>query len=178
MSYLSKEDTLSLVNIKLTDKGREFLATGFKMDNIFDIVKFSLGDSEIDYSLSSEDILKQKIMEPINNPPDLKSKIYAYGVAPSGIATISLESLSITLSKFGSASNKVSTTWSPIDGEFNEEYTWTNLGPLNDYDFAISKSRDTKTAKISAFEITGSTTIKVMGVTSGEYALFSLTITN
>ena len=45
MSYLPKSESVSLVNLKLTDAGREFLAKGFKDDNVFDIVKFSLGDS-------------------------------------------------------------------------------------------------------------------------------------
>jgi len=178
MSYLSKDSEVSLVNIKLTDKGREFLAAGFKDDNIFDIVKFSLGDSEVDYTLSDALILSQQVLEPTNAPPDIKKKIYSYGTPPNGTPVLNLDSSNIVLSKYGSGSVIASTIWGSENGSFSEEYSWINLGPLKDYDFNIVKSTDTKTGTISAFDTTGTTTIKVMGISSGAYSLFTLTINN
>ncbi len=176
MSFLSKEESVSLINIKLTDKGREFLAKGFKDDNVFDIVKFSLGDSEVDYS-NVDNISLQQILEPINNPADLKSKLYVSGVVPDGIPIVSLSTTNVEMTKYQSGVGVAATTqWSPITGVYNEDYSWTNLGPLEDYDFSMTRSLDTKTVTIRTYDTTGSTVIKVMGMTSGVYTLFNLTI--
>jgi len=182
MAYLDKSETVSLINIKLTDKGREFLAKGFKDDNVFDIVKFALGDSEIDYSQNvigdDSDILAQEITEPTNNPVDLKSKIFASGVVPNGTPVVSLTSTAIEMTEYQSGIGVgASTQWQPVDGVYLEEYSWTNLGPLEDYDFGISLSVDTRSATLRTFDTTGTTTIRVKGITSGEYALLTLTIT-
>lgn len=185
MSYLSKVVTTSLVNIKLTDKGREFLAKGFKDDNVFDVVKFAFGDSEIDYTQEDvsgsggADMLLQKINEPINGAVDLKSKLYSSGVIPDGAANVSLTitELNMTTNTSGPSGNVgASTTWLPIDGKYIEEYSWTNLGPLKDYNFGISKSLDTTTATIRTFDTTGSTVIRVKGMTSGKSSLLTLNI--
>jgi len=181
MSYLPKSTTDKLVNIRLTEKGREFLAKGFKDDNVFDIVKFSLGDSEIDYTQqevgNNSKITSLTITEPVNNSPDLKSKIFASGVVPNGAATINLSTSSVKITKYQSGIPvSVNTQWEPIDGNYREEYSWTNLGPLEDYDFGISKSNDTMSITLRSFDTTGTTTIKVEGMTSGKYDLLTLTI--
>lgn len=178
MSFLSKEQTASLISIKLTDKGREFLAKGFKDDNVFDIVKFSLGDSEVDY-VNVDNISNQLVTEPMNNPTDLKCKIYASGVVPAGTPQVNLTTNQVSMTIFQSGIQVgASSTWYPVDGIYSEEYSWTNLGPLEDYDFGMSKSYDTKSVTLRAFDVIGTTIIKVQGMTSGAYALFTLTITN
>jgi hypothetical protein len=113
----------------------------------------------------------------MNNPVDIKSKLYASGVVPHGTPSISLSDTSITMSKFQSGKQVVAhTQWDPVTGNYVEEYSWTNLGPLEDYDFGISKSLDTTTATIRAYDTTGTTTVRVLGMTSGVYSLFTLTI--
>lgn len=181
MSYLSKSTTASLINIKLTDKGREFLAKGFKDDNVFDIVKFSLGDSEVDYSQYKTDdnsqILSQEITEPTNNPVDFKSKLFASGSVPNGIPEVQLSTTSVQMTTYQTGVGvSVKTQWEPVSGVYLEEYSWTNLGPLQDYDFGISKSIDTRTGTIRTYDTTGTTTIRVKGMTSGKYNLLTLTI--
>lgn len=178
MSFLSKDETSSLISIKLTDKGREFLAKGFKDDNVFDIVKFSLGDSEVDYT-NVDNISNQLVTEPMNNPTDLKSKIYASGVVPAGTPLVSLTTNNVTMTVYQSGQEvAASSTWYPVEGIYSEEYSWTNLGPLEDYDFGMSVSPDTKSVTLRVFDVVGTTTIKVQGMTSGAYALFTLTISN
>ncbi len=181
MAYISKENTSSVVNVRLTDKGREFLAKGFKDDNVFDIVKFALGDSEVDYSVytSGDDsnILALEITEPTTNPVDLKSKIYSSGVIPTGEATISLTSSAVAMTEWQSGYGVgVSTQWEPVDGIYREEYQWTNLGPLEDYDFGITLSVDTRTATLRSYDTTGTTTVRVKGMTSGKFTTLTLTI--
>ena len=181
MAFLPKDETATLVNIKLTDKGREFLAKGFKDDNVFDIVKFSLGDSEVDYTQQgvgdNTKIEALSITEPTNNAVDLSSKLYASGVVPEGEALVNLSTSNINMTTWQSGIGvSVNTTWAPVDGIYLEEYSWTNLGPLEDYDFGISKSNDTRAATIRAYDTTGTTTIKVEGMTSGKHALITLTI--
>lgn len=181
MSYLDKTGGATVVSVRLTEKGREFLAKGFKDDNVFDIVKFSLGDSEIDYGRQTvgdaTNILAQLVTEPTVNPSDLKSKLYASGVIPTGEATISLTTTDVQMTKYQSGYGiGVSTTWLPVEGLYNEDYLWTNIGPLEDYDFGMSISVDTRTATIRTFDTTGTTTVRVKGMTSGKYALFTLTI--
>lgn len=181
MSYLNKSETVNIVNVRLTEKGREFLAKGFKDDNVFDIVKFSFGDSEVDYKQyitgDNSGILQQDIMEPTTNPVDLKSKLFASGVKPTGEAVVSLTTTSINMTQWQSGVGVGAiTTWEPVDGTYLEEYSWTNLGPLNDWDFGISRSVDGRSATIRSFDTTGTTTVKVKGMTSGKYALFTITI--
>lgn len=181
MGFLPKDETASLVNIKLTDKGREFLAKGFKDDNVFDIVKFSLGDSEVDYTQQevgdNTKLEALDITEPTNNPVDLKSKLFASGVVPDGAATINLSTTQVSMTTWQSGIGvSVNTTWLPITGVYQEEYSWTNLGPLEDYDFGISRSNDTRSATLRSYDTTGTTTVKVEGMTSGKYSLFTITI--
>jgi hypothetical protein len=160
----------------LTDRGREFLAKGFKDDNIFDVVKFSFGDSEVDYT-NELTISNQEIMEPMNNPPDLKFKLYAYGTAPDGIPYVSINPSVLNATVYtDNMQVNASTVWSPVAGIYNEEYSWTNLGPLQNYDFGLTTSPDTKMATIRTYDTTGTTTIRAMGLTSGEYALLILNI--
>ena len=181
MAFLPKDITSNLISIRLTEKGREFLAKGFKDDNVFDIVKFSLGDSEVDYSQiepgDNTSILNQVISEPVVSPVDLKTKIYASGVIPNGTAVVNLSTSSVEMTTYQSGREvSVTTQWSPVDGVYLEEYSWSNLGPLEDYDFGISKSVDSRSATIRTYDTTGTTTIKVRGMTSGKYALFTLNI--
>jgi len=174
--YLQKDETASLINIKLTDKGRELLAKGFQDDNVFDIVKFSLGDSEVNYN-NVDNISNQLVTEPMNSPPDLKYKIYASGTIPEGIPVVSLTQTNIEMTLWQTGVQVgASSIWAPVDGIYSEEYSWTNLGPLEDYDFGITRSYDTRNITLRAFDVVGSTVIKVQGMTSGAYALLNLTI--
>ncbi len=175
MAFLRQELGTALVNVKLTSKGREFLAKGFKDDNVFDVVKFSFGDSEVDYRDSN--VENNLILEPSSEAVDLKYKIYASGVAPSGTPIVSLSSTDISMSQY--QNNVVvsgSTTWPPIEGNYSETYLWTNLGPLNDYDFNMTISQDTRLANISSLDVTGSTKVRIVGQTTGKYAIMNLTI--
>ena len=176
MAHLKKTDEVSLINIKLTGKGREFLAKGFKDDNVFDIVKFAFGDSEVDYRLTTID--DSLVLEPSSEAVDLTHKVYASGSIPSGTSLVSLTNTIVSMTTHQSGIDVgASTTWPPIEGAYSEQYKWTNLGPLNDYDFSMNLSLDTKTATFSTFDTTGTTSVKVAGETSGKYAIITLTIT-
>lgn len=173
--YLNNEETATLVNVKLTSKGREYLARGFKTDNIFDLVKFSFGDSEIDYASSSP--LSGMVFEPSNESVDLKYKVYSSGLVPSGSPIVSLSQNSITMSKYQTGiSVSVTTQWPPVEGNYVESYKWTNLGPLNDYDFNIVKSNDTRAAVFTTQDVVGTTRVKIEGTTSGKYAILTVNI--
>ena len=174
--YIENDNEVSLISIKLTEKGRELLAKGLKEDNVFDVVKFSFGDSEVDYSVTTID--ETLIMEPENRPSDLKSKIYASGTIPSGQSNVSLTSTDVVMSQYQSGLNVgVSTVWPPVTGIYLEKYSWTNLGPLEDYDFNIVLSVDTRTASLQSFGVAGTTQIKVEGQTTGSYAILTFQIT-
>lgn len=177
MSYLDKSVTATVVSVRITEKGRELLARGLKEDDNFDIVKYSFGDSEINYNFEDSDIEGMAILVPSSNEKDLVSKVYYNGTVPSGTPTINLSTTEVSMSKNeGGVNVSVYTEWPPIDGIFNEEYKWSNLGPLNDWDFKISKSLDTKVATIQTFDVVGTTKVKVKGLTSGRSATFTLTI--
>ena len=177
MSYLDKSTDATVVSIKITDKGRELLARGLQEDDNFDIIKYSFGDSEINYNIDDEDIETTSILEPSTKENDLVSKIYVSGVVPSGTSTINISTTEIDMNTNESGVHvSVYTEWPPIEGIFNEEYKWTNLGPLNDWDFGLSKSIDTKVANIRTYDVVGTTRIKVKGLTSGRYAVFTLKI--
>lgn len=177
MGYLDNSVTATLVNIKLTDKGRELLAQGFKSDNVFDIVKFSFGDSEVDYRLESSDIDLTRITEPENGAKDLKTKLYASGTIPSGSPVIH-SSTEVNMTTYQSdVSINASTQWPPVVGNYVEEYTWTNLGPLADSDFVLYLTTDTRSANVQTLGTTGTTSILIEGKTSGAYTTVALNIT-
>lgn len=185
--YVSNEDTASVINVKLTQKGREFLAKGLKDDNVFDIVKFSFGDSEVDYtqqeSGDNSKILALRVTEAADNPVELKSKLYVSGTIPEGDPYLSLSVSEINLTVQESAivdkqvSVSVTTSWPPVEGIYIENYSWTNMGPLEDYDFKIETSNDTRVAAFSTYDVTGTTTVKVQGNISGKYELLTVNIT-
>ena len=179
MGFLDNSSTSPTITVKLTKIGRQLIANGFKLDNVFDMVKFSFGDSEIDYSVDSADILTQEILEPEIAIEDFNTKIYSSGVEPTGSATVTLTASELNMTTLQSGQNigVEKTDWPPVEGTYIEKYSWTNLGPLNDYDFQLVTSIDTKTATFKTYEITGSTTIKIRGETSGKYALLTLNIT-
>lgn len=180
MSYLDKSVEANLVSVRITEKGRELLARGLREDDNFDIVKYSFGDSEINYNISDPDtnIPDTAILEPSSNAKDLVSKLYAFGTVPDGTPTIHLSTANISMSTNQTGVNvTVHTEWPPVEGVFSEEYKWTNLGPLNDWDYRITKSVDTKSAMITTYTTTGVARIKVKGMTSGRYAIITLTIT-
>lgn len=177
MSFLDKSGDAKVVSIRITNKGRELLSKGLREDDNFDIVKYSFGDSEINYNMEDEDIEKTSILEPSTREVDLVSKIYSIGVIPDGTPRLYLSTTEVDMSKNESGVNvSVYTEWPPIDGIFNEEYRWTNLGPLNDWDFSLVKSLDTKVATIQTYDTVGTTTIRVKGLVSGIYRTFTLTI--
>lgn len=70
MAFIVKTDP-TVIHIKLTDKGRQQLASG-KLT----FSKFSLGDSEINYAFNEEigfDTFEQKILRPKDNNPNIVS---------------------------------------------------------------------------------------------------------
>lgn len=175
--YLVNSGTSAIVNIRLTDKGRELLASGFKEDNVFDIVKFSFGDSEVDYRITG--ITGTSITEPSVAADDLKSKLYASGSVPSGTPVVNLSHSNINMTRYqGNRIVTAETVWPPVESVYLETYRWVNLGPLNDYDFILKPASNTRSATISTYDVTGSTTIKVVGQTTGKYETFLLTINN
>lgn len=178
MPFLNNDDGSTIVSLRLTNAGRKLIAQGFKLDNIFDVVKFSFGDSEIDYDLETASIEAQEILDPETGAKDLTYKLYASGIEPSGDAIIQLSSTELNLSTYQSnITVSVSTQWEPVDGNYIEKYSWTNLGPLEDYDFGITTSIDTTTATIRTLGVVGTTYIRVRGETSGKYSILTLNIT-
>ena len=173
--YLSQSATTSLISIRLTDKGRELLAKGFKDDEIFDIVKFSFGDSEIDYTVGSASTLSF-INEPETAAVDFKTRLYASGTIPSGTPTTTLSHATLNLSTYHDSVVNAYTEWLPVDGYYLETYKWENLGPLNDYDFEIRPGTNTRSATIAALDVTGTTKVRIVGQTTGKYATFDLNI--
>lgn len=175
--FIPRSETSNVVSVRLTNKGRELLAKGIKIGDYFDIVKFSLGDSEMSYSLIDEDNLP-KILTPSGGDDDFRSKIYSHGTKPDGTPSVIVSQSVINLSTNQSGIfQTVRTEWLPVVGNYIEDYIWTNLGPLNDWDFKISKTVDKTIATFTSFSVTGTTTIRVKGVTSGTYATFTLNIT-
>ncbi len=178
MPFLNNDDPSPVVSLRLTNAGRKLIAQGFKLDNIFDLVKFSFGDSEIDYDLNTADIEAQEILDPEPGLNDLTYKVYASGIEPTGNAVIQLSSTELNLTTYQSdITVSVSTQWPPVDGNYIERYSWTNLGPLEDYDFNIATSIDTSTATFRTLGVVGTTYIRVKGETSGKYATLTLNIT-
>lgn len=173
--YLANSATTAIVNIRLTEKGRELLASGFKEDNVFDIVKFSFGDSEVDYRITG--LTGVSITQPTVSTVDLKTKLYASGTIPSGSAVVNLSHSNVNMTKYqGNRIVTASTDWPPVEGVYLETYKWVNLGPLNDWDFVLRPASNTRSATISTYDVTGTTTIKVQGQISGKYSTFLLTI--
>ena len=179
MPFLNNDSVSPTITVKLTNKGRKLIANGFKLDNIFDMVKFSFGDSEIDYGVDSVDILSQEILEPSIGEIDFNTKLYSSGVEPSGTASITLTASELNMSKLqsGKTIGVEKTDWPPVEGAYIERYSWTNLGPLKDYNFEMVTSIDTKTASFRTYETTGSTSIKIYGETSGKHVILTLNIT-
>ena len=178
MTFLNQENQSATVSIRLTNAGRKLIANGFKLDNVFDMVKFSFGDSDIDYGSTVPKIEAQEISSPEIGAKDLVYKLYASGVEPSGDAVVTLSTAELNMTTLQQGiSVSVNTNWPPIDGNYIERYTWTNLGPLEDYDFGITTSVDSTVATFRTVDVTGSTQIKIKGQTSGSYALLTLNIT-
>jgi len=175
-SFLPQTATTSIVNVKLTDKGRELLTKGFFEQDTFDIVKFAFGDSEIDYSLDDEDVTGSTVSRPDNYQVDFKSKLYASGTIPSGTPFVTLTTAAIELSVDQSKSVQVTTSWPPVQGQYFETYKWVNLGPLEDYDFAIIPASNTRSASIVAYDVTGTTQVKVIGQTTGRFAILDVSV--
>lgn len=179
MSYLDRSVVATLLNVRITDKGRELLAKGMKEDDNFDIVKFSFGDSEVNYDVDDTTIEDGAVLSPTVAASDLVYKIYSSGSVPSGTSSVNLSTTNIQMTRNQTDINvSVSTNWPPVQGIFQEDYQWTNLGPLNDYDFKIAKSVDNRVATLTSYSVTGTTTVKVKGMTTGKYATFNLTISN
>ena len=182
MGFLNSESTAPEITVTLTDAGRALLANGFKLDNIFDIVKFSFGDSDVDYYYDTDgnsetDIADQQLSIPTSTRFDLTSKLYYSGVEPAGDAMLSLtqSTLNLTVGQV-SESVGVSTSWPPVDGLYLEQYSWKNLGPMLDYEVQIVKSSNTTSATVRSLGVTGTTNIQVKGLTSGVYTILSVTI--
>lgn len=173
--FLPQTGTTALVNVKLTDKGRELLTKGFFEQDTFDIVKFAFGDSEVNYA-ALDDITGQTITTPDNYQVDFKSKLYAFGIVPAGKPRVVLDVSSVVLTVNQSVDVSVKSFWPPVEGEYLETYVWENLGPLEDYDFDILTSNNTRNATIVSYDIRGKTKIKVTGQITGKYAILDVTI--
>jgi hypothetical protein len=174
--FLPQTATTSLVNVKLTDKGRELLTKGFFEQDTFDIVKFAFGDSEVDYSLDDTDISGGTISRPDNYQVQFKSKLYVSGTIPSGTPHVALSTTSLELTENQGSDVQVTTVWPPVAGTYLETYRWENLGPLNDWDYDITTANNTRTATIIGYDVTGTTQVKVTGQITGRYAIIDVTI--
>lgn len=175
--FLPRTGTTAIVNVKLTDKGRELLTKGFFDQDTFDIVKFAFGDSEVDYSLDDEVITGQTLVtDPDNFQVDFKSKLYASGTIPEGTPLVSTNVTDVELGLNQNVSIDASTVWPPVEGNYAEVYKWTNLGPLEDYEISILVSNNTRTATIISYDVSGTAKIKVQGLTSGKYKIVNLTV--
>jgi hypothetical protein len=175
--FIPKSETINLVSVKLTNKGRELLTKGMNIGDYFDIVKFSFGDTEINYELIDENDLPN-VMYPSSGIKDIQSKIYSYGVKPDGTPQIILSQNVVNLTRNQSGVfQTVRTEWLPVEGNYIEDYQWTNLGPLNDWDFKINKSVNKNMATFTSYNVAGTTRIRVKGMTSGAYTTFTLNIT-
>jgi len=180
MSFIV-DDTTATVHIKLTDKGRELITRG-TLEQDFDIVKFAFGDSDIDYQSSPESAV---ISSPPSKITDLTSKLFQSGTMPKGdledayiSVNGSIDSANLTLSTFSTPTIDnvtVSSTWLPFT-DYQESYTWENLGPLNDWDFNIIVSADKKSAKVESLGLTGTAKIKIKGSKTNKYGILNLTI--
>lgn len=175
-SFLPQTASTPAVVVKLTDKGRELLTKGFFDQDTFDVIKFAFGDSEIDYSLEDDDITGTTVSRPDNFQVDFKSKLYQSGTIPSGNPYVALSVQSIELTQGQSLPVAVSTFWPPVEGVYLENYRWENLGPLEDYEFAIQRATNTRNANIIAYDVVGETQIRVIGQTTGRYAVLNVTI--
>ena len=176
-SFLPQTATTSLVNVKLTDKGRELLTKGFFEQDTFDLVKFAFGDSEIDYSLDDTDITGSSVTRPDNYQVQFKSKLFVSGTVPSGTPNVALSTTVLELTENQSDDVQVQTTWPPVVGSYLETYLWENLGPLEDWEYDINVTNNTRSGTIIAYDVTGSTQVKVIGQISGRYAILDITIT-
>ena len=177
MAFLKQEQNDPLITVKLTNIGRKLIANGFKLDNIFDMVKFAFGDSDIDYTQDSSDIENQLIVEPELSAKDFTTKLYHSGIEPSGDANISLTQTALILTTLQtSESIGASTIWPPVEGNYIEQYHWTNLGPMKDYEIQIVTAVNTTSATIKSIGFTGTTKIKVKGATSGKHSIINVTI--
>lgn len=175
-AFLTDTANGPLVSVRLTDKGRELLTKGLFEQDTFDIVKFSFGDSEIDYSLGDDAVSGYSISAPDVSQLDFNSKLYASGTVPAGDPYVVLDATEVVISENQAIDVVVQSYWPPVEGKYLETYKWVNLGPLTDYEFSILTSNNTRNATIVSYDVTGSTRIKVVGQLTGRYAFLDVTI--
>jgi len=177
MAFLNNESVDPLITVKLTNMGRKLIANGFKLDNVFDMVKFAFGDSDIDYDQGVPAIESQQILEPEIGITDIAKKLYYAGIEPDGDAQIALTQTELVLTPHQlSESVGVTTIWPPVEGNYLEQYSWTNIGPLKDYELQIVTSQNTTSATFNSVGVTGTTKVRIKGMTSGEYSILNVTI--
>jgi hypothetical protein len=164
----------TVLDVKLTSKGKELLSKGLNERDFFDIVKFSFGDSEIDYESNPSIAIGTRAS---SDSIPFKSRLFSTGVIPTGDAIISLFPGNIDITKGSSVLIAAETTWPPISGIYYENYSWQNLGPMSDYDFTITVDENTRSASIISYDVIGTSTIKVTGQISGKYKIITLNIT-
>jgi len=173
MTYLNTGT--SVVDVKLTDKGRELLGTGN-----FKITKFAFGDSEIDYETKTgatfASLNESFILGAVDNPSDIRFKIYKSGQKPTGTPYLSVNTDDIEMNVGDERTVMVETYWPPLTEVYGEEYAWTNIGPMNDDDLVLIPSTDTQSCVIIATDTTGTLKLKVEGLVSGVYTTIDIEV--
>ena len=175
MAYLNTGT--SVVDVKLTDKGRELLGTGN-----FKIAKFAFGDSEIDYEIETGSTFtsldESFILGAIDNPADIRFKLYKSGQKPTGTPYLSVIADDIEMQVGDERTAMVETYWPPLTDVYGEEYVWTNIGPMSDDDLVLIPSTNTKSCVIIATDTTGTLKLKVEGLVSGAYTTIDIEVKN
>lgn len=125
-----------ILDAVLTDYGRQLLARG---DGSFRIVKFALGDDEIDYStwntgavsaLKDEQILKTPVLEAFtNNAASLKNKLLTIGI--ENLLYLPVVKLNTVTGSFNSQFNGFLVSIDGFDGTIPNPLTGTAASPVN-----------------------------------------------
>lgn len=174
MMFLPQSDISAVVDVKLTNKGKELLANG----ESFKIIKFAFGDTEVNYQtpLTStfESLAQSIVARSMQNAVDIQYKLYSSGLVPTGEPILVVSSDNINVPFNNTKEIAVYTTWYPVLEPYVEEYKWINLGPMIDGSFRMVTSNETRVVSIRSLNVKGSTTIKVVGMISGSYRLVTV----
>jgi len=179
MPFLSKSASTTVVDIKLTAKGRELLASG----EDFKITQFAFGDTEMNYLIPLNDAGEEtgytartqtNILGALYADQPIKNKLYVSGVVPTGTPQVIISSDEVSIPLNGSKDISAYSLWSPATDVYDEAYRWTNLGPMEDRFMKFGTSNQSKVLTITAKRKTGSTTLKVEGQTTGAYKLIAI----
>lgn len=166
MSFINETGTT--VEVRLTNKGREYLTNG----NLFNMVKFCFGDSEIDYT--SDVISGSPISYPNINNQFIKTKLYYRGNTPSGDPELIVNNYIQNIPRNSTIQISINTHWYPIESYY-ENYSIERLGTV-DYRYMSIQKLTNNDYLINTYDLTGSTQLKILGLTSNEYRVLDFNI--